>query len=119
MIETAFIATFCAVFAVETTKNIAKSGANILYERAKNLFNNELISLDLSGNETCEEIQNRLQQNSVVRDSIEKKFHGNKELFDDLAKFLKENSINVTNNFNSRNNEKVINIGENHGNINM
>lgn len=119
MIETTFIATFCAVFAAETTKNLAKGGATILYERANTLFNDELIALNLTGNETCEEIQHRLQENNVVKKSVEEKFQGNKELFDELTRILKENSTNVTNNFNSTDNEKVINIGENHGKINM
>lgn len=119
MIETVFIATFCAVFATETTKNLAKGGAIILYERAKTLFNDENIALNLNGNETCEEIQNRLQENNVVKNSIEKKFQENKELFEELTKILKENSTNITNNFSSSDNEKVINIGKNRGNINM
>lgn len=119
MIGTTFIATFCAVFATETTKNLAKGGANILYEQTKTLFNDELIALNLNGSETYEEIQNRLQENNAVKNSIEEKLQGNKELFDELTKFLKENPPNVTNNFNSTDNEKVINIGENHGKINM
>lgn len=119
MIDTVFIATFCAVFAVETTKSLAKDGANILYERATNLFKDELISLNLNGNETYEEIQNKLLENNVVKDNIEKKFQENKDLFDALSKFLKENPNKPTNIFNSSGNEKVINIGENHGKINM
>lgn len=119
MIETVFIATFCAVFAAETTKNLAKGGANILYERATNLFDDELIALNLNGNETYEEIQNKLLENNAVRGNIEKKFQENKELFDALNKFLKENPSKTTNVFNSSDNEKVINIGENRGKINM
>ncbi len=119
MIESIFIATFCAVFAAETTKNLAKGGANLIYEKTENLFNNELTLLNLNGNETYEEIQNRLQDNEYVRESIESKFRENKELFDELVKVLKKNSTIVTNNFNSIDNEKVINIGENQGNINM
>lgn len=119
MIGTTFIATFCAVFATETTKNLAKGGASILYERTKDLFNDELTALNLNGNETCEEIQNRLQENDVIKNSIEKKFQENEDLLDELTKILKESSTNITNNFNSSDNEKVINIGENHGKINM
>ncbi len=119
MNETSFFATFCAVFAAETTKNLAKGGAHILHEKATNLFKSELVALNLNGDETYKEIQNRLLENSVVKENIEEKFQENKELFNELNKFLKENPSKATNIFNSSDNEKVINIGENQGKINM
>ena len=73
----------------------------------------------MNGDETYEEIQNKLLENSVWEDNIEKKFQENKELFDAVSKFLKENPNKTTNIFNSSDNEKVINIGKNKGKINM
>lgn len=102
----------------ETLKDIAKHVGKKSYEIATSL-REPIIELGINDYNDYQEIQNKLETNPDVKSDIETRVYDNQEEFNEVMQVLKKDSKLVINKFHSENNEKVINIGTNHGNINM
>lgn len=102
----------------EMLKDVAKHVGKKSYEIAASL-REPIIELGIKDYNDHQEIQNKLETNPDVKSEIETRVYDNQEEFKEVIQVLKKSSKIVINNFHSENNEKVINIVTNQGNINM
>jgi hypothetical protein len=100
----------------EIIKDIAKHLGKKSYEIAISL-REPIIELGINDYNDYQEIQNKLEAKPSVKSDIETRVYDNREEFDEIMQILKNDSKLI--NFHSKGNEKVINIGTNHGPINM
>lgn len=102
----------------EMLKDVAKHIGKKSYEIATSL-REPIIELGITDYSDYQEIQNKLETKPDIKSEIETRVYDNQEEFNEIMQVLKKDSKLAINKFHSENNEKVINIGTNHGPIDM
>lgn len=107
-----------SAIATEAIKDVFKHVGKNGHEMIESL-REPIIELRINEADSLEEIQQKFEAKPEIKSSVEEKISENKQGFEQLLKILENNLQLTINKFYNENNEKVINIGTNYGEIKL